>query len=658
MPRAARAGAALVAVGAVLSVPSSAAARSSALVVLVPASPATQRTATSAQRDSEAVLGRLARHPELALGLVSATHGRYGEEQALLDLSQGTRAAMTAYDPEDPPPVRLVAAPGAGGRIAAWDAVLARARTARLPIRPGLLAASVPGGGAYVGVVAHDPRGVVVADRRGDVAGLSLGPAETLVDRAAAALRSHALVLVDLPPGAGGERMLSELLARRGGGELVVAMQTPPPRTHRGQLLPVGIAGLGYAGELTSATTRQPGLLAGIDLAPTILRYLRLPVPAAMRGQLIHAGDRRDPAALDKLAARLRQVGPRRTRILTLALGALLVLVAAASLWGVAARRRALRVSALALLWSPAFALVPAAVDPPAFTVEALIVIGGSLLAGAITDRFVPWPRGPLVPAAVVAAFYAVDLANHSELIARSIIGPHPLSGARFYGIGNEFRSGLTVLVLAGLAAAAHRRPPSRALAAVFACAGALLAVLLGSGRLGAAVGGVIIVATATAVATVLLLPGGASRRALALAVLAPPVAVAALAGLDLITAGGNGHLAHDVLGVDAAQNLREAVVRRSGLALEALLRPMMLAATVLCVLALALAWWARDRLARLMPSSAWRAALAGGLAGGVVGSFTEDSGPLLFVVAVSTLAVLTAYLASAPGPDRNLSSP
>jgi hypothetical protein len=229
------------------------------------------------------------------------------------------------------------------------------------------------------------------------------------------------------------------------------------------------------------------------------------------------------------------------------------------------------------------------------------------------------------------------------------VIGPHPLLGARFYGIGNEFRSGLTVLVLVGLAAATYRRPRSRALAGVFACAGAGLGILLGSGRLGAAVGGVIIVATATAVATVLLLPGGASRRALALAAVTPALAVVALVALDLATAGGNGHLVHNVLGVDAADNLREAVVRRYGLAADALARPRMLAATIVCILALGAAWRWRERLGALIPWPACRAALLGGLAGGVVGSFTEDSGPLLFVVAVVMVAVAAAYLA-APG--------
>jgi hypothetical protein len=44
-----------------------------------------------------------------------------------------------------------------------------------------------------------------------------------------------------------------------------------------------------------------------------------------------------------------------------------------------------------------------------------------------------------------------------------------------------------------------------------------------------------------------------------------------------------------------------------------------------------------------------WPAALIGGLVGGLVGSLTEDSGPLLLVVATVTLAGLCAYLLGRP---------
>jgi hypothetical protein len=44
-----------------------------------------------------------------------------------------------------------------------------------------------------------------------------------------------------------------------------------------------------------------------------------------------------------------------------------------------------------------------------------------------------------------------------------------------------------------------------------------------------------------------------------------------------------------------------------------------------------------------------WRAALAGGLAAGVAGALVEDSGPVLFVVAVAALGCELGYLWGRP---------
>ena len=65
-----------------------------------------------------------------------------------------------------------------------------------------------------------------------------------------------------------------------------------------------------------------------------------------------------------------------------------------------------------------------------------------------------------------------------------------------------------------------------------------------------------------------------------------------------------------------------------------------------------------RDRLlAPVGQDPAWLAALAGGLAAGVVGALVEDSGPVLLVVAVFALGCVATYLWGRPrveaGPAR-----
>jgi hypothetical protein len=600
------------------------------------------------------ILDRLDARPQLALGLVSATQGRYSPVQAVLDMSAGSRTSAAVYDPHDPPDLELVVGGDGSGFIFGWSKVLERADTALAEITPGLLASQIPGGAAYAGVSGrHDIEAAVVADRAGNVARVSLGSAASLASRVRRLLRRHRLVVASLPTAAKGDVTLDALLRGRRPGDLLLVMQTPPA-ARAPQLLPAGIAGVpGGNGALTSPTTRLPGIVAGIDIPVTILHELRLVVPAGVKGQPIRAEGARDAAELDSVGARLRVVSGRRTPTL----GALLFTWLALTLGlGFAADRRgvraALRIGALATLWVLPMLLLTGWLAPPRLA-EIAIVVAGSFGLGALTDRLVRWPRGPLVPAAVALVSYGADLAFGSPLIIRSLLGVNPRSGSRFYGLGNELEATLAVLLLLGVGALLWGRHRSRATAAVFAVAGIVLGVFTGAAELGADVGGVITVGSGVAAATLLMLPGRPSRRRVALAALVPLAALAALAALELAT-GGNGHFTRTILHADSAGSLWDVVVRRYTLAANVLGLGAMPLITVVAALAVAYALRYRERIyAPLRGSPAWRAALIGGLTASIVGALTNDSGPLLFVFGVFILACATAYVRGAPMIDQ-----
>ena len=160
-----------------------------------------------------------------------------------------------------------------------------------------------------------------------------------------------------------------------------------------------------------------------------------------------------------------------------------------------------MRVGAIALLWAPVAVLLPAALEPSR-TVEFALIVATCFALGALTDLLVPWPRAPLVPAVVAVVALTVDALAGTQLLMRSLLGPSPAFGARFYGIGNELKSGLAVLVFTAVAAALYPAVRSRRAAATMACAGIVLAIVEGSARIGAGVGGVILVSAGTAVAT------------------------------------------------------------------------------------------------------------------------------------------------------------
>src|SRR5689334_12580309 len=67
------------------------------------------------------VLDRLDAPTQLALGLVSATQGRYRPEQAMLDLTAGSRTSAAVYDPHQPPALELVVGGDRSGFIFGWS---------------------------------------------------------------------------------------------------------------------------------------------------------------------------------------------------------------------------------------------------------------------------------------------------------------------------------------------------------------------------------------------------------------------------------------------------------------------------------------------------------------------------------------------------------
>jgi hypothetical protein len=360
--------------------------------------------------------------------------------------------------------------------------------------------------------------------------------------------------------------------------------------------------GMTGRGRLTSTTTRRLGLVAGADVAPTLTAWIEGRAPP------ISAAGTRDVAAVRALDDRLQAIDDRR------------LLVALALLLTVALLARRPATAALAVLWAPAMTLVAAALTPSPVVEMALIGPGSAALA-------VLMPRSVALATLSAVGGYALDVVLGSDLTVRSLLGPNPALGARFYGVGNELEAILPVLALIGVAALAPRRP-----ALAFGATMAALAVIVGAGRFGADVGGVITIGVAGAVAVAWPLRG----RRVALIAAVPVVALAALAAIDLAT-NADSHFSRTL---DDPGTVPDVIGHRYGLAWDALVAGVMPIAIV--VAAFAAVWTVRQHP---MVPPVWRAALAGGLAGSVAGSLVNDSGPLLFVLGVALLTAGTVYV-------------
>jgi hypothetical protein len=551
--------------------------------------------------------------------------------QTFLDISQGARVSTRVYD-EALPRLRLQP----HGQIADWDLIAERADDAPADLVPGLLGETV-GRTAYVGFRPRSHEAAAIAaDASGRVDTADLGSRLSLNSRVERALRTHSLVVAQVP-----RSPRVTFLPPREENLLVIVVAAPPAGD--AQLLPTG-ATFGDQtkhGLLTSSTTRRDGMVAITDYAPTILDWLGLEIPDDMQGRPMRAtGGSADE--VESLADRLAHIKDRRGLVLRAAFGLWLVVLAVLALAGRA--RLGLRLGLLVAIWLPGLALLTGAIDPSR-NVEMAVLTVGPLALAAVTDRVAPWPRGPALAGAVVLAAYAVDLIAGSPLIVRSLSGPNPAFGARFYGIGNELEAILSATILLGTGALlAGRR--GRAVPIGFAVACAVAAVFIGAGRLGADVGGVVTLAAGAAAAVLASLPRGITRRAVVIALVVPVLAVGVLALIDVVT-GGDSHLTRSVLAADSPGELVDIAQRRLDTSWESLKQ----GTTPLSVglFAAALVYGVirrRELVAPLEGDPAFAAGMWGTLAATVVGALANDSGPTIFLIGATALVLAATYVA------------
>ncbi len=597
------------------------------------------------------ILDILDAHPEMSLGLSSAAQGRYFATQALLDITQGSRTSSAAYDPTRPASVDFLRAVD-GARMFGWPDAVKRADSAPAEVVPGLLASSIPGGVGYVGVEGREQREALAAtDKDGRIAEARITLADDEADAVKDMLTRHRLVVVGLASEETGDRTLRKLIQDRDPDTLLIVQKTAP-LTGAPQLLPTGVVGLGgQARALTSSTTHQHGLIAGIDLPVTILDHLGLPIPDQMKGQVIAADGPRSAPDLQSLEARLKVIAPRRFPALEVMLAAW---VALTLLLGLVADRRGLRaaqrIGALSFCWLLPVLLVTGWLAPSR-TAELAIIVAGTFLLAALTDLLLSWPRAIALPAGVAVVSYVLDLARGSDLIIRSLLGPNPRFGSRFYGIGNELEASLPVLLFIAIAGVLYGRQRSRGTVLAFGIPGVLLTGAVASGRMGADVGGVFTIVAGTAVCVLLMLPGGVTRRALGLAVVSPAIGLVGLAVLDLTT-GGDSHFTRTILHADSSGALWDTFSRRIELAFRVFSRGLMPFATIIAALAVAYGVKHRARIyAVIGDDPAWRAALWGGLASGIAGTIFNDSGPMLLLFSVFVLLMASSYLRGGDNP-------
>lgn len=635
----------VAALAAATDAPAATPPRSHVAIVFLPGPPA--------GNTGPSMIKRLSYRRQLALGFMSATQGAYRPPQVLLDISAGSRVALSLYDDELPAGIELEVN-GNSGRIAKWPQILARADTVPADIDPGTLGGALRQARRQSVYLATDPgrniEAIVGADRDGDVTPVAFADPREAAQAALGLWRSQELVVADLPGGTRGYRMLDTLLAARRPDDVLIVIQKPPDVARR--LLAIGAAGLGDGTALESDSTRRPGLVVTTDIAPTVLDRLGVAIPDDAQGRPIEARNTRTVEQISSLRGRITQVGPRRWKVTLGGLVlAILIVTLAGARSGQSFGRRLGRSALIAAIWLPGVLLVSGAFSTTKLGEIAIIAISCSLLT-LFSQAAVPWPRTPLPGAAFTLAGHLIDLAFGSVLTIRSLLGPNPILGARFYGIGNELEVTLAVIALLGIGAAIAQADQSRRVWSFVLCGG-LLTLLLSWGRLGADVGASLTLGAGVAAAAVASMEGTSTRSKIAIVLLAPALALAALAAVDILT-GGDSHFTRSVLRAGGADELGDVFQRKLESSYGSLSRGIIPILSLAAIAALVAGLRNRRRLlAPIDDYPGLRAGIYGATAAVLAGAVTNDSGPVILLIGTVYLGLAVGYVRSGPPLQR-----
>ncbi len=565
---------------------------------------------------SDTTVGQLAA-AGLSPGLMSTGIGEVPPEQTYLDISQGNRVDDTLYD-RPLPPLRSFLF-----RVPHWPHIVQRADSAPAEIVPGLLASSLLSGGIRSEAAPAAESAELIAVRRdGGVGVANFGS------------------LTVFASGIGGVR---KELTGMPADELLIAFVEPS----RGRkIVPIGIAGGGFEGNLTSDSTRTDGYVISTDIAPTILRRFGMPIPSGMDGEPIRAEGTVDAGSIEGLGDRMAAIPARRAPVVIGSLAAWILIAVAVALLRPAARRPAFAWLALAFAYMPLMLLAGAATEPGA-VVEGLLVGVGATVLAAVTLALVRGWWALTVACAITVVAYAIDVIAGSGLTQVSLLGPNPIFGARFYGIGNELEALIAVMVPVAVGAALTARGAGRRPAVVaFLAVGVLAGLVFAVGQFGADVGAAVVLSLGAAVAAITLTWGpGASRWRIVAAVIAVPVvALGALALIDLVS-GGNSHLTRSVLDAGGATNLADVAQRRLELSANDFAQAAGNPLFWVVIAGIGVSIWRWRRIdAWLRPEPLARAGVIGACAAVAMGVLVNDSGATFLVLGSLALGAALAF--------------
>jgi hypothetical protein len=669
----------------------------------------------AARLDAERFLRRL-ETPEFAalreassVGLMNAAvRGPASAESACLTLGAGDRvAAGTTREPVLRPAAadeggtaaqvyerRLGTGPGSAAALhLGWAQVLAASASDPGGATPGALADALRAAGVALRYVGPERGGrltgpgvLMAADRRGMLravgggypgeTGRSVGPANTpevlIVEVAAPprdgeperpALEVARTVAASLDPARDLLLVLSPSPATDGGGLSTRLLRSAEgariPRWDR--LCPALVWGARWVGArwLTSPTTRTPGLLANVDVAPTLLAHFGLPAPPEMIG---HPAAARREGELPALVAYAHQARRNRSAYVPSMLlwGGCGLLAAGLALGGLISPCRrwlagAARAALVLVAAFPAAMLVAAGFRFISAHAMVEFIAAAAVVLTVLCSLVGRWWRGGSalwLCYALTAIAFAADMLSGGQRLSLSIMSDFAVTGMRFYGLGNESTGvliGMSLMLVPWWCQLRGGARLSRGgwIAAVLSWAA--LIGLIGWPGLGAEFGGAL-AALLGALAIARFCAAGAPwtrvrpREALAAVAAMALLALAVFAVDALRPAAARSHLGDLARGVLEGKGILWPLIRRKAEMNLRLLTAVPFVASLAAVAPVLLLWYygaGRRSLAGLRARPLVGAGITGTLIAAVAALLLNDSGVVAWALATAAALVV-----------------
>ncbi len=421
-------------------------------------------------------------------------------------------------------------------------------------------------------------------------------------------------------------------------------------------------------GLLTSATTRTPGLIANVDIAPTLLALFRAPVPVMMIGRPVRSVAYAENGALRVAAvARLDYLATLNGCAVVPVMAPIAVacvLVVVGSL--IARRRGGVRASrwlgpgVVFFLNLPAALMLAPLLVPPTLLEYGLRI--AAWMAGLTAFSYLlarALRVGPPAAAALLGVLLvAGDTLLGQPLLKDSLLSSYPLSGIRYYGIGNEYLGIVMGFALMGAFAALDDRglrfPPDgdgRGLRLALAVGWLALLLLLGWPGLGANAGSLAATGAGFGLGAAILHGRRPTVRLGLLCILAGLLLAFVFGALDAAFAGqgASSHFGGALRAASAGRGagyLAEIALRKVGMNLRLLVSLwVLLGLGGVAVAALAVRRLGGESLRAVLAQRPWTArGLMAALAAALASLVFKDSGVVTVIFLVSAVFLFLLY--------------